>query len=253
MVCVVTLCVSAVCNVQAGRRAKKSPEEIAVAEGLAYPEFSQAYWETQVTKARGKILRGAVLSVTGLAVAAPTVVLAIKAADNPEKYLAYSAAVGIAALGMTFHGFFSVGFGVNQRERAIAFAAQYRTDPAAVDKNQERRIHVSDKKKSAGKMIVFGMALDVEAALMLANGIVLSVRDSRGELSGDVKIWPSYLIGGLLLAGGTTFAVLRGRTFLSLVNLGRADNAPQVSVLPLLYLDSNDGFGAFGLQSVVTF
>lgn len=211
----------------------------AAAANESYPDFNRQYWEQEQVKARGKMLRGAVLGPTGLAVGAPTAVLAIKAADDPEQYLAYSIATGIAALGMTFHGFFSIVSGARGRDKAAYFVSGYPSDPPAVNPEEERDYYIRMQKKSAGKMVLFGLVLDVQAAVLLANGIVLSVRKSHDELGGDVVFWPSYLIGGFLLAGGTTLAILRARRYFALGDLGRqpAPSKSEVSFAPMLYVD----------------
>lgn len=219
-----------------------------------YPPFDQKYWEDEEGKARGKILRGAVLGATGLVTAAPTAVLAVKAAENPEQYLAYSAAVGIAALGMTLHGFFSIGFGARQRDKAAGYVELYKQNSAEVNQKEERADFLRTQKKSTGKMILFGIVLDVQAAVLLANGIVLSVRKSNNTLSDGVTIWPTYLTGGLLLLGGTAFAVLRGRKYLDLVDLGRR-TAPvgEVSFAPMVDVNPVTGDLQVGLVGGLTF
>ncbi len=220
-----------------------------------YPDFNQQYWEQEQIKARGKMLRGAVLGPTGLAVGAPTAVLAIKAADNPEQYLAYSIATGIAALGMTFHGFFSIVSGVRGRDKAAYFVEGYTANPPSVSPEEERDYYIRMQQKSAGKMFLFGLVLDVQAAVLLANGAVLSVRKSNDELSGDVVIWPSYLIGSFLLAGGTAFAIMRARRYVALRDLGRQSTSPisEVSFAPLLHVDPETGTLYAGLCSQFLF
>ena len=193
----------------------------------SYPEFNQNYWEQEQLKARGKIMRGAVLGPTGLAVAAPTIILAIEAMDNPEQYMAYSIATGIAALGMTFHGFFSIASGIRGQNKSAYFVGHYKNNPPSVPAEEERDYYIRMQKKSAGKMVLFGMVLDVQATVLLANGIVLSVRKNNDELSGDIVIWPSYLIGSFLLAGGTALAFSRARRYFAWDDLGRQSAAPK--------------------------
>ncbi len=203
-----------------------------------YPDFNRQYWEAEEAKAHGKIMRGAVLGATGLVTVAPTAVLAIKASENPEQYLAYSAVVGIAALGMTLHGFFSIGFGARERDAASRFAKRYALDPGSVKTDEERSWYLKNKKKSTGKMVLFGIVLDIQAAVLLANGSVLAVRESRGDLSSDVRIWPSFLAGGLLLLGGTAFAIWKGRQFVRLKDLeGRPSESVKTYFMPILGID----------------
>jgi uncharacterized membrane protein YedE/YeeE len=220
-----------------------------------FPNFTQDYWEKEQDKAHGKMMRGAVLGPTGLAIAAPTAVLAIHAVDNPEQYLAFSIATGIAALGMTCHGFFSIASGIRGRDKAAYFVGQYKNNPASVRSEEERDYYIRMQKKSAGKMVLFGMVLDVQAAVLLANGIVLSVRKSNDELREGVVIWPSYLIGGILFAGGTALAIFRARRYFALDKLRSSSPAAanEVSFAPLFNVDPLTSSVQIGWSGRVTF
>jgi hypothetical protein len=225
------------------------------AADAAFPDFNLDYWKQQQDKAHGKIVRGAVLGPTGLAIAAPTVILALKATNNPEQYAAYSIATGIAALGMTFHGFFSIASGIRGRDKADYFVEQYKNGPSPALRAKEREYYIQMQKKSAGKMVLFGMVLDVQAALLLADGIVLSVRRNNDELSDSIKIWPSYLIGGILFAGGTALAILKARRYFALDKLGsgQAVQKSEVSFAPLLQVDPVTYTIQVGLFSQISF
>jgi hypothetical protein len=175
----------------------------------SYPEFNQKYWEGEKDNAKGKILRGAILGAVGVAAVAPTTVLTIKAVKNPEKFLAYSLVSGVAAIGLTFHGFFSVSFGAEQRDKADYFINQYKNDPSSVSRDEEQAYYMNTEKKSTAKTIIFGAVLGAQGAILLTNGIVLSVRKRKGISIGGIKVWPTYLLGGLLLAGGTSLAAAK--------------------------------------------
>ncbi len=221
----------------------------------SFPTFNQDYWKKEQDKAHGKMVRGAVLGPTGLAIAAPTAVLAIKAFDNPEQYMAFSVATGIAALGMTFHGFFSIAGGIRGRDKAAYFTDLYKNRSASVRVEDERDYYIRAQKKSAGKMVLFGMVLDVQAAVLLANGIVLSVRKSNDELREGVVIWPSYLIGGVIFAGGTALAIFRARRYFALDKLRSSSpvETSEVTFAPLLNVDPATSSVQIGWSGSVTF
>ena len=195
----------------------------AVARAESYPEFSQKYWEDERDGAKGKMIRGAALGALGVISIAPTAVLTVKAVKNPRKFLAYSVISGIATLGLTFHGFFSISFGGEQRDKAEYFINQYKTDAASVDVVEERAYYLDTEKKSTRKMILFGAVLGAQGAILLANGIVLSIRKRKGLSIDGIKLWPSYLLGGLLFAGGATFVGLKAARY---KQLGSLENQP---------------------------
>ena len=76
------------------------------------PALDQDFWENERSLAQGKIKRGAGLAVLGLASVVPSSILVNRAINSPHRYLAWSAVAGIATLGMTLHGFGSVGYGL---------------------------------------------------------------------------------------------------------------------------------------------
>ncbi len=84
-----------------------------------------------------------------------------------------------------------------------------KSDPSSVNRDEEQAYYMSWEKRSAAKMIVFGAVLGAQGAIFLTNGIVLSIRKHKGTSKSGIKIWPSYLIGGLLFAGGTGLASAR--------------------------------------------
>ncbi len=184
-----------------------------------YPEFNRKYWADAQSSAKGKIVRGAILGAVGIASIAPSAILAVKAGKNPRKFLAYSVVSGIATLGLTFHGFFSINTGAAERDRAAAFVRQYDTDPSTVDPAEERSVYLDSEMTSTRKMVLFGAVLGVQGAVLLANGIALSIRKHKGLSIGDIKIWPSYLLSGLLLGGGGAFLGIKSARYKQLGDL----------------------------------
>jgi hypothetical protein len=128
------LCIGVCLGVAIGLRPGLRPGRL---HAESYPDFSKAYWEDGIKKAKAKIWRGAALGVLGVASIAPTTILTLKAVEDPKRYLAYAAFSGIATLGMSFHGFFSIGYGRYQRDKAERFAALYDTEPSAVNADDE--------------------------------------------------------------------------------------------------------------------
>ena len=220
----------------------------------SYPEFSRDYWQQARKSAEGKMWRGVGLGVLGLASIAPTTIFIYKATDNPEKFLAYSIVSGIATLGMTFHGFFSIRTGIKERDTADRFIQSY--DDGNVSPEAERDEYLSSKKKSTIKILIFGGALVVQSAALLANGIVLGVRKKRGEDIHGIKIWPSYLLGGLLFAGGTAIIIGKG---IKLHQLNALEASPASSgsaaltFEPIIQYDPATGETGFGLSSRLSF
>ncbi|MBN2801989.1 MAG: hypothetical protein JXR91_02725, partial [Deltaproteobacteria bacterium] len=75
------------------------------------PSFSEDFWQGEKTSASGKIKRGAGLTVLGAGTFVPAAILIKKSIDNPSRYTGWSAAISIAAIGMTAHGIGSILFG----------------------------------------------------------------------------------------------------------------------------------------------
>ncbi len=221
----------------------------------SYPSFDEDHWANEKEQATGKIRRGVGLTVLGLATIAPSAILIKRTTDNPEKYLAWSAAVGIAAVGMIGHGLGSVGFGDKQRDQANSFIKKYQSDPASVDVERERDAYMHDRKKSAVKLILFGSVVSLQGALLVSNGIALSVMQSRGNGIGGATIWPSYLVGGLLLSAGTAVVILAAVKYQNLDALASQPLpvAGNVSVSPYYYRDMLNGGQNFGLMGTVGF
>ena len=219
----------------------------------SYPAFSQAHWQTETGKAKGKMWRGAALTVLGAASIAPTTVLTVKAVDAPKKYLPYAVFSGIATLGMIFHGAFSIGYGRYQRERAAALAARYDT-PASVDAKVEQRYYLESRRKTARKMITFGAVLVLQSAVMLANAIVLTVQRHNGTAWGEIKSWPSYLLGGLLLPTGT-FLIVKRLGYLGELDRLERRTTPHgaVRIHPFIGYDPDSGGYRFGLAARVCY
>jgi hypothetical protein len=174
----------------------------AVAQAESYPQFSQQYWEDERDRAEGKIVRGAVIGALGVVTIAPSTIWAMMAVNHPEKFLANSLISGIAALSLTFYGFFSIHYGGEQRDRAESFINQYKVNPSGVSLDEEQAYYLDTEKSAARKMIIFGSMLGLQGSILLANGIVLSIRKHKGRSIGDSRIWPSFLLGGLLVGSG---------------------------------------------------
>ena len=220
-----------------------------------YPGFGEAYWKKEQDKAKGKMWRGAGLGVLGLAAVVPTVIFTKKATEDPTGFLAYSMVSGIAALGMTFHGFFSIAAGKKEKDKADYFVKQYQADPSSVDIDEERKHFMHMKKKTTGKLIFFGSVLTLQSAIFLTNGIVLSVKKHKGVDLGGTKIWPSYLLGGLLLPAGVTLIVLKSLYLNELNELESQNPAPAnvVSIRPYFHFDSNMGSYNVGMMGQMFF
>ena len=221
----------------------------------SYPDFSKAHWEDEVKKAKAKIWRGAALGALGVASIAPTTILTLKAVKDPKRYLAYAALSGIATLGMSFHGFFSIGYGRYQRDKARNFAALYDTDPSQVNIADERAYYLESRRKTTRKMITFGSVLVLQSAVMLANGVVLSVQKSKGTKWGEIKSWPSYLLGGLLLPTGA-FLIVKKVMYLG--ELNRLENQTSASqsvtlIQPFFGYDESSGGYNVGLSAQVSY
>jgi hypothetical protein len=221
----------------------------------SYPDFSKAHWEDEVKKAKAKIWRGAALGALGVASIAPTTILTLKAVEDPKRYLAYAAFSGIATLGMSFHGFFSIGYGRYQRDKAKHFAALYDTEPSQVNVEDERSYYLESRRETTRKMITFGSVLVLQSAVMLANGIVLSVQKGKGTKWGEIKSWPSYLLGGLLLPTGTFLIVSKARY---MGELSRLENQTAVSrsitlVQPFFGYDADSGGYNVGLSAQISY
>lgn len=222
-----------------------------------YPNFSRDYWQSAKKSAEGKKWRGVGLGVLGVASIAPSAILLYKATDNPQKFLAWGVVSSIATLGMTFHGFFSIRTGIKERKTAEGFIGQYDEDPNGVSVEAERESYLEEKKKSTAKIMIFGGALVVQSAALLANGIVLSIRKKNGRDLQDVKPWPSFLTGGLLFAGGTAIMVGKGLTYRSLKKLERSSPPSSattaLSFRPLIHYDPTSGETGIGLLGELLF
>lgn len=227
---------------------------VCVAE--SYPEFSRDYWVDARKSAEGKKWRGVGLGILGVASVAPTAIFINKAVENPQKFLAYSVVSGIATLGMSLHGFLSIRTGIKERELADRFIAEYDDPQTEVSVDEEREAYMATAKTSTVKLMIFGGALILQSAALLANGIVLSTKKSRGDDVSDIKIWPSYLLGGLLLAGGS--AILIGKT-VKLRELNRLErtafDATQkvITLEPMIQYDPATGETGLGMMGTLSF
>lgn len=209
-----------------------------------YPRFERDYWVSEQDLAKGKMQRGVGLGMLGLVSLWPTSVLIARAADNPQKYFALSAVFGISTIGATLHGFGSVGFGKKQLDAATQFVRAYdskdSTGVSSVDNEAEREEYLAATRKTSKKVLLFGAFLATQGAILLTNAIWQSVRKRGGEEMGDIKIWPYYLVGGLLLPGGVALIVkskhkLNGLDTLATVPIP----STMVSFSPYFYRDGD--------------
>jgi hypothetical protein len=225
-----------------------------LSHGEAFPDFSRDYWQNARKSAEGKRWRGIALGALGVASIAPTSIFIYKATGNPQKFLAYSVVSSIATLGMTFHGFFSIRAGIKERDKADSFIAAY--DEGTVSLATEQETYLDQNKTSAIKVLIFGGALIVQSAALLANGIVLGVRKKNGADIGGIKIWPSYLLGGLLLAGGSAIVIGKSITLRSLNQLevsSEKSATAAVAFEPLIQVDPTTGETSFGMSGHISF
>jgi len=221
----------------------------------SYPELGEDYWIREQGAAKGKLMRGAGLSVLGLAAVVPTAIWIDRAVDNPQKFAALGAVTSIAALSMTLHGFNSIGFGMEQRGKATRFARLHRDAPQSVDVEEERAFVLYSRKKTAAKVLLFGSVLAAQSAILLTNGIVLSVEKSQGDSIGGAKLWPSYTFGGLMLAAGVAVIASSAKRYRDDKTLEppASPDAQALSLQPWLTLDETTGASGFGLTGQMLF
>jgi hypothetical protein len=221
----------------------------------SYPAFDKAYWEDEAQKATGKVRRGAALGVVGVASIAPTAILAVKSVSDTKRYLPYAVFSAIATLGMSLHGFFSISYGRYQRDKAKHFAARYDGDPSEVSLADEQQYYLESKRKTTQKLILFGSVLVLQSAIMLANGIVLSIQKHKGTAWGNIKSWPSYLLGGLLLPTGT-FLIVRKAMYmneLSRLESSTATTKAALAIQPFFGYDATFGGFNAGLSAQISY
>jgi hypothetical protein len=219
----------------------------------SYPPFNEKYWQEERDKADGKIRRGIILGAVGVGSTAFTAWLMVKASRNPEQYLAYSLVSGIATIGMTLHGFLSIDLGREERDKADYFLDRYAE--GRVSRSEEEAHYLASEQITTRKTILFGTALAVQAAVLLGNGIALSHRRSRGVDLGGVKIWPSFLMGGLLLAGGGAIIAAKSVRHRALGDLEEKShgNSMVLSIEPFFGVDEAQGALSLGLAGQVVY
>lgn len=219
-----------------------------------FPDFSSEYWTEEYSSARGKMLRGIVLGITGLGAIAPTAIFIKNAVDNPEHYLAFSFVSGIASLGMMGHGFSSIFTGIRERRKAEYFSGIYTDNPDNINLYEQQDYYLYLKRKTASKMIIFGSVISIQSAILFSNGIILSVRKNRGEDTGDIRIWPNYAVGGLLLAGGTFLIINNIRKLKNFrqLDIYESENST-VTFLPVFGIDTCSSSVSFGFTGEITY
>jgi hypothetical protein len=156
---------------------------------------------------------------------------------------------------MTLHGFNSVGFGMEQRGNATRFARLHRDAPKSVDVEEERAFVLYSRKKTAAKVLLFGSVLAAQSAILLTNGIVLSVEKSRGDGIGGARLWPSYTFGGLMLAAGVAVIAASAKRYRETKTLEpqASPDAQALSLQPWLTIDDTKGASGFGLSGQMLF
>jgi hypothetical protein len=219
------------------------------------PDFSEDYWKGEVKSADGKITRGAGLIVLGVATVVPAAILFGRSTANPDKFLAWSLVTGVAAVSMIGHGIGSVGFGKKQKAQAEGFSKGHRDDTDSVDPQQELDAFVSDQRVSATKLVLFGSVLSSQGFGLLTSAIVLSVKRHRGRKIGGANLWPSYLVGGLLLAGGVAIIIANSRQYGELRALeSQALNVGgNFTIAPNYRVDTRTGARHFGVSGRLAF
>ncbi len=218
-----------------------------------YPEFDQPYWEDQVQLAKGKIQRGAGLGVLGLVSIWPTTVLWMKTREKPDKYMALSAVFSGITLGALAHGVGSVGFGIRQRKNARSFVEDYKSNPEAVDRKAEADEYLQNRRRTTVKTAIFGSYLATISAVLLTNAVLQTVREKRGDAREDIRIWPYYLTGGLLLAAGVGIIISARKKLNDLDRLESTsvDTAVTPGIAP--FWNTENGNTVFGVSMNHTF
>ena len=208
--------------------------------GESYPTFDRDYWVKQQDLAQGKIHRGAGLGILGLVSIWPTSLMIAKATKDPPKYLALSGLFVAGTLGALFHGFGSVGFGKDQKDTATSYVKQYDVNTGVVDVAAQQKTYLDDKRKSTKKVRLFGVYLSGLGTMLLTNGVVQSVRKHQGKDVSDIHIWPYYVAGGLLMAGGVAIFIRAHKRLSDLTDLENSTPSPVTGgVTPLLGLSPN--------------
>jgi hypothetical protein len=223
--------------------------------GGSYPEFNLKYWENSQDAAKGKIFRGTGLTVLGLAAIIPSAIWLDKSFDNPHKFMALGAVASVAAVSMTLHGINSITFGIEQKHKAGEFITGYKSDNQVTDIEQEREYYIYAAQKSTAKLIAFGAVLSVQSAMLLANGVVLSVMKAGDRSIGGAQLWPSYLFGSMMLAGGIFMIIKNVKKYKELDQLALTTDisAGAVSFSPWFYRDKTASSISLGLTGQFVF
>jgi hypothetical protein len=143
----------------------------------------------------------------------------------------------------------SVGFGARQRKSAESFVNDYDTDPGAVNRKAEADEYLENRRRTTVKTAIFGSYLATVSAVLLTNAIWQTVREKRGEARNDVRIWPYYLTGGILLAAGVGIIISATRRLNDLERLESTslDSGGAVpGVAP--FWNAENGNSVFGVQ-----
>ncbi len=220
-----------------------------------YPDFTLQYWENTQNDAKGKILRGTGLTVLGLAAIVPSAIWIDKSFDNPYKFTALGTIASVAAVSMTLHGINSITFGLKQKNKAKKFISGYKNNPQNIDLEQEQDYYLYAAKKSTAKLIAFGAVLSVQSAMLFANAVVLTVMKTGGSSIGDAKLWPSYLFGSIMLAGGIFMIVKNVKKYKNLNSLSITTDISTnaVTFSPWFYRDKTASSTSLGLSGQLIF
>lgn len=219
----------------------------------SYPDFDREYWVQQQDLADGKIKRGAGLGVLGLVAVWPASMMIVRAKERPQKYFALSTVFCLSTLGAILHGFGSVGYGGKQRDAAAGFVGEYDFNPGSVSIDAQQSEVLHSQRKTARKVMLFGGFLAAEALVLLTNGGVQSVRKGRGEDMKDIRIWPYYLSGGLLLAAGIGIVIKSKRTLDDVKSLEHSTTIPTQAGISPFYGTTENGNSIFGVSLGTSF
>jgi hypothetical protein len=225
------------------------------AQNRGYPQFDQGFWEKEQGKGKGKIIRGAGLTVLGLGAIVPAAVFVDRAFSNPHMYAALGAVASIAAVSMTLHGINSITSGKKEKDKANFFVDKYKSDPNHSDKTEEAEFYKNYKKQSALKLVLFGSVLSAQGLILLVNGVVLNIQNGMNRDTGGAHLWPSYVFGGLCLGAGIFLIVKNVRKYRDISSWQLADLAVtgRVSIAPWFYRNPQTNEFNFGLGGKYSF
>jgi hypothetical protein len=146
------------------------------------------------------------------------------------------------------HGVGSVGFGIRQRKNARSFVEDYKSNPEAVDRKAEADEYLQNRRRTTVKTAIFGSYLATISAVLLTNAVLQTVREKRGDAREDIRIWPYYLTGGLLLAAGVgiIFSARKKLNDLDGLESTSVDTAATPGISP--FWNTENGNAVFGIS-----